>query len=161
MPDYSQQATFNRAALLLGLTSGEEVVAWADSIIASDVHAPGDLLTLSMVEPGDLSELRHALWPLTNGGESLAIIRALFDILRRHLQSGTRSAADTLRVLSQASALLAMPEIYAREIATLRADHMLAVARVTGHTSDVETHTKQWLTQFDGGEAAFFQESTC
>ena len=158
---YQQLASYYRAALLLGLVSGDVVIAWADSIIASDSDAPQSLLDLAMIPPGDLSELRHALFPVAAPTESLATIRALFDRARAELESGQRSPLDTITVLRQARSFLKLPTNMHDEVALLQNDHMLATAGVIGSTDAVVVRLHTWLAQFAGSEAAFFQEHAC
>ena len=161
MTDYALQASFNRAALLLGLITGKHVVAWADRIIANDNAVPPDLLNVAMVPADDLSGLRHALQPMSTHEESLVIIRALLDVVRRDVVSGQRSAKDTVTVLAQMRRFLELPANYFDEIDTLQDDFMLAAAGVVGSTDEVEARLHAWLAQFDGGNAALPEGSTC
>lgn len=158
MKDYSQQAAFHRAALLLGLTSGKNVLEWADSIIMRDGDAPGGFVQLSLVPADDLSELRHELFPLAAREESPLIVPALFDRVRADLEAGTRNAKDSLTVLQQARSLLKVPAPFSEELITLFNAHMLATARVTGDVPEIESRLRVWLQQFAGGESAFHQE---
>ncbi|MEO7999167.1 MAG: hypothetical protein ABI852_17060, partial [Gemmatimonadaceae bacterium] len=73
MTDIAREAAFHRAALLLGIESGADVVQWADNLIVDHAHVPKEILELSTVPPYDLSELRHALQPLAARGESLSV----------------------------------------------------------------------------------------
>jgi hypothetical protein len=156
-----QIATFYRAALLLGIVSGDDVIAWADGVIARDADASAQLIDLSMIPPSDLSELRHALQPLTAETESLAILRALFDRARSDLESGRRGAKDTITVLYQARSLLALPADMSDDVALLQNDFMLANAGVIGNADAVIARLHAWIAPFAGSEAAFFEEQTC
>jgi hypothetical protein len=161
MQQLRQIATFYRAALLLGIVSGEDVIAWADAVIARDADAPSQLIDLSMIPSSDLSELRHALQPLTTDTESLAILRALFDRARNDLESGRRDATDTITVLRQARSFLKLPSDMYDDVGLLQNDFMLANARVIGNTDAVIARLHAWLAPFAGSEAAFFEEQTC
>lgn len=158
MKDYSQQAAFHRAALLLGLTTGDRVVRWADSVIMHDHDAPGGFMQLSLVPAEDLSELRHALFPLAARDESPLIIPALFDRVRADLIDGKRNVKDSLTVLQQARSLLKVPAAPAEELISLFNAHMLATAQVTGDIPEIEARVRTWLEQFAGGESAFHQK---
>lgn len=158
MKDYSQQAAFHRAALLLGLTDGKTVLEWADAVIMRDSDAPGGFVQLSLVPADDLSELRHELFPLAARVESPLIVPALFDRVRADLEAGKRNTKDSLTVLQQARSLLKVPEPLAEELIALFNAHMLATARVTGDVSQIEEQVRVWLQQFAGGESAFHQE---
>src|ERR1700712_3520191 len=138
MSNYAQHASFYRAALLLGLVSGESVVLWADTIIASDADAPAGVLNLAMIPPDDLSELRHALLPLAAAVESPEIVRALFGITQRDYSSKQRDTKDTITVIRQARSFLPLPANYFEDIGTLQNDHMLATANVIGDENEVE-----------------------
>ena len=161
MSRYAQHAAFYRAALLLGLVSGESVVLWADAIISSDADAPADVLNLSMIPADDLSELRHALLPLSASVESPEIVRALFGITQRDYASHQRDTKDTIAVIRQARSMLPLPANYADEIATLQNDHMLAISNVIGDATEVASRLEKWLAQFTGEESVFLKENVC
>ncbi|MEP6779054.1 MAG: hypothetical protein ABJC26_04135 [Gemmatimonadaceae bacterium] len=161
MSKYSQHASFYRAALLLGLVSGESVVLWADSIIASDADAPAGVLNLAMIAPADLSELRHALLPLAASVESLDVVRALLAITQRDYSSKRRDTKDTITVIRQTRSFLPLPADYYDEIGTLQNDHMLATANVIGDVNEVGIRLEHWLAQFAGAELIFLKENVC
>lgn len=158
MKDYTQQAAFHRAALLLGLTTGKHVLEWADAVIMSDSDAPGGFVQLSLVPADDLSELRHELFPLAARVESPLIIPALFDRVRGDLEVGKRNVKDSLTVLEQARSLMKVPAPLSDELVALFNAHMLATAHVTGDIFEIEGRVRVWLEQFAGGESAFHQQ---
>ena len=161
MNQRASEAAFHRAALLLGLTSGDAVIAWADDIIANDHENAAPFLDLSMIPPHDLSELRHALEHIATRTDSLGLLRALFDIARREELIGKRSAGDTITVLRQARSFLKLPDEYSLEIQKLDNDHMLARAGIEQDVTDVERRVRVWLAQFENAENEFFEESRC
>lgn len=149
MADYRDQATFHRAALMLGLTSGEFVVAWADTILASDPEPPHAITEVALVPPGDLTALRAALQPLAAESESNAVLRALIGIAARDLARGRRSLRDTVTVLSQVRRGLSIPGAMQWAIDTLEDDYMLASAGVTNDLDVVEARVRAWLAPFE------------
>ncbi|MEP6765188.1 MAG: hypothetical protein ABJB66_12790 [Gemmatimonadaceae bacterium] len=161
MTNYTQHASFYRAALLLGLISGESVVLWADEIIARDADAPVSVLNLAMISPDDLSELRHALFPLAATTESLEVVHALLGITQRDYASKQRDTKDTVTVIRQTRSFLPLPANYHDEIGILQNDHMLAAANVIGDTNEVARRLSNWLAQFAGAESAFLKENVC
>lgn len=158
MTDIAREAAFHRAALLLGIESGADVVAWADNLIEENADIPKQVLELSTIPPHDLSELRHMLQPIAAPGEDEALLRALFDRVRRDRVNGTRSLKDSVTVLSQARSFLALPLEYFTSIDTLQDDHMLAIAGVRGVTAEIEQQVLLWLAQFEGSEQEFHSE---
>ena len=74
--DHASQAALYRAALLLGLMRGEDVIAWADAVIASDAAAPAACVEIATTPPGDLTALRERLFALCEGRESPATVHA-------------------------------------------------------------------------------------
>jgi hypothetical protein len=158
MTDLAREAAFHRASLLLGIESGADVVAWADNLIAEHDEVPKQILELSTIPPHDLSELRHALQPIAAPKEDEVMLRALFDRVRKDAINGKRSLKDTVTVLSQARSFLALPLDMFTNIDTLQDDHMLAVAGIGKVTSEVESQTLSWLSQFEGSEDAFHME---
>jgi hypothetical protein len=107
--DYSFEATYYRTALLLGLTRGEAVSHWADEAIARDPEPPPALIDVASARPSDLSELRHALWPLSVEPVPQQVFEAILGQLSRDLESKTRSVPDTLTILRQMRSMLRMP----------------------------------------------------
>ncbi|MEP6833755.1 MAG: hypothetical protein ABJB74_10180 [Gemmatimonas sp.] len=157
MTDIAREAAFHRAALLLGIESGADVVQWADNLIVDHAHVPKEILELSTVPPYDLSELRHALQPLAAHEDAL-MLRALFDRVRQDALSGTRTLKDTVTVLAQARSFLALPLEYFTNIDTLQDDHMLAMVGIGASTASVESQVSTWLSQFEGNENEFHSE---
>lgn len=158
MTDLAREAAFRRAALLLGIESGHDIVSWADELIVEHADVPKQILELSTMDPHDLSELRHALQPIAAAKEDELMLRALFDRVRRDAESGKRSLKDTVTVLAQARSFLALPLEYFTNIDTLQDDHMLAVAGIGKTTADVEKQALVWLAQFEGSETEFHAE---
>lgn len=62
--DYAAQAMFYRAALLLGLIRGEQVVAWADAVLTGDPAPPAAFVDLATCPPDDLTLMRQRLLSL-------------------------------------------------------------------------------------------------
>lgn len=158
MTNIPREAAFHRAALLLGIESGADVVAWADGIIAEHADVPKQILELSTIPAHDLSELRHALQPIAAPDDDALLLRALFDRVRRDVSEGARSVKDSVTVLSQARSFLSLPLDYFTNIDTLQDDHMLAVAGIGVATAEVEHQVQQWLAQFEGSETEFHSE---
>ena len=98
---YRDEATFYRAALLLGLVRGEAVVAWSDAVLAGDPNAPHAFVEVASTPPADLSAMRHALYPLCDDRESPVVIGRMFALVGRDLDSARRSFGDTMTVLLQ------------------------------------------------------------
>jgi hypothetical protein len=139
--DYALEATFYRTALLLGLIQPSAVHRWADQVIAREAQPLPAFFAVASVPLTDLSELRHALWPLVIEPDPPAVIRDLLGVLHAELTSGHRSLADTLTVLRQMRSMVRLPpEIYSDLNATL-----VAHAAESGPKSAIAT----WLRQFD------------
>jgi len=150
MHDYRRQATFHRAALLLGLVSGRDVVTWAHDVIEEASEVPPALLDLVLVPPHDLTGLRRALQPMSDDTESAEVVAALLDLTERDLASGRRSYGDTITILSQVRRFLTVPPDLLDDIDGLVDDFMLASAGVTGDVASVESRLVRWLTTFAG-----------
>ena len=101
-------ATFYRAALLLGLVPGEHVVAWADQVIHHEPHPPLEIYVVAMTPVGDLTRLRDALLPLAEETESPEVVRELLGIVARDLADGRRNVEDNA-VPTQTRRLLPVP----------------------------------------------------
>lgn len=97
---YAEAASFLRAALLLGLLSPEDVIAWSDQIIREDPCPPAFTYTLSLTRP-ELSSVREVLRPVALSAEPLGVIEAVLGLAARDMASGRRTVDDTLRVLTQ------------------------------------------------------------
>ena len=143
-----EEATYYRAALLLGLVTCETVVDWAEAIVAREPSVPHELLDVLLVAPGDLTALRFALQPLADEKESPEVARAVFRIVLHDLNSGKRNVKDTVTILSQIRRNLAVPAEVLDQIDTLEDDFMLANAGVTDDGPGVERRIREWLGQF-------------
>ena len=156
-----QQATFYRAALLLGLASGDEVVRWAETVIAQVAVPPDDLLDLAMTSPDDLTALRAALRPIAAPTESAAVCRTILGVTAGDLASGRRSIRDTVTVLTQVAARLSIARAWAEDIDTLADDYTLATAQVAGHPAAAERAKRSGVgveflqDEYDLGEVFF------
>ena len=90
-----EQATFYRAALLLGLVQGDEVVRWADTEIARPENPAAALCDVALTAVGDaadLTKLRAALRPIADARESPAVVTRLLDVVTDDFATGRRNA---------------------------------------------------------------------
>ncbi len=158
MTDIAREAAFHRAALLLGITSGADVVRWADNLIIEHAEVPKQVLELSTIPAHDLSELRHALQPIARPDDDALLLCALFDRVRGDAVNATRSVQDSVTVLAQARSFLSLPLEYFTDIDTLQDGLMLAIAGARGISAEVEQQVVVWLAQFEGSEAEFHSE---
>lgn len=153
--DYAHEACWFRTALMLGLTSGEVVIAWADGVIHDDPAPPLVVLEAALVEPSNLSALRQALQPLAGDQSTEAVLRELLAVVQRDLMEGRRDLHGTIRVLSLMRRALTLPDDWHWAIDTLEDDHMLASAGVTGNEAGSRADVERWLGQFDAPLPAF------
>lgn len=151
---YRTEATFYRAALLLGLVSGERVIEWADAGVARDPEPPTALIDVGLTQPGDLSAMRDALQPLADDTETVAIVHGLLGLAAGALDSGRRSVGDTVRVLAQMRRMIALPPAMHIALDSLEDNHMLAAAGVVGSVPAAEADVRAWVGQFAGAERA-------
>lgn len=153
MSSCEHEATFYRAALLLGLVDGGEVIAWADAVIARDVAVPHALLDVSVTAPGDLSALRIALQPLARDDEAPDVVHAILDRARSDLERGRRNIGDTVTVLAQVRRFLTVTTAVVDALDAFQDDYMLAAAGVIGDVATIERNVRSWLAHYAGAEA--------
>lgn len=137
---YAEQATFFRAALLLGLVRGEAVVEWSDRVLADDASAPAAFVEIASTSAGDLTALRHALYPLCEVHESPAVVQRLLGIVSDDFDRGRRSFDDTVTVLSQVRRFLKLDlatddGLKAQLVEVWRARHRLGAAPAAAESS--------------------------
>ena len=144
------EATYYRTALLLGLVKGDRVHRWAERLIERETDPPAPLFEVVSTAPGDLSGLRHALWPLVVDPEPLAVLQALLGLLSADLTNHRRSLADTLTILRQMRSMLRLPP-------SLYADLTAALVEYA-HQGAQEGTLAAWLRQFAGSEVAELHE---
>jgi hypothetical protein len=114
------QATYFRTGLLLGIVRGDEVHRWAEEVIGREVDPPHALIDLSLVDPDDLSEMRHALWPLCVDPEPEIVLESVLALLHRDLEARRLDLATTVTILRQMRSMLRLPrELYRELNATL------------------------------------------
>ena len=112
--DHSLQATFYRTALLLGLVRGDDVHGWAEAIIAGEPDPPIAVIEVAAVPASDLTEMRHALWPLAINPDPRSVIDAVLGVIQADLASGRRGLTDTLTILRQIRSMVRVPaDVYA------------------------------------------------
>lgn len=145
---YRQQATFLRAALLLGLVPGEAAIRWAEAILHENPNPPAPLVDVVMIPPGDLTSLRFALQPLADPAETPAITRAILALVRRDFTTRRRELVDTVTVLGQIRRHVLVSDTIKGELDTLEDDFMLAKTGVTGTVETSRARVAEWLEQF-------------
>ena len=153
---YGEQAAFFRAALFLGLLKGERVVRWADAVIARDASAPAGFIEVAATSPEDLTTLRHALLTVCGEKESAAVVRALLGAAGRDLSAGRRSFKDTMIVLKQLRASIAVDRALNDRLKTLGVDVALAGAG-TVLAAAAEQRVREWLGERERDADAFLE----
>lgn len=149
IPNVRLEAEFLRAALLLGLIPESEVVAWADSLIATDVDASSLVLDLSLTRP-ELSALRGALWHLTEPNDLAATGRALLTFMAADdvVDRFTPAAIIGMLQLMRTDKLLpAEHDAYAKEL-SIRL--MFVNGKIEGHTLPTRSELRAWLDSVRG-----------
>ena len=117
---YPLEATYYRTALLLGLVQGDTVHRWAEQAIDREPEPPAAFFEIVSVPPGDLTRLRHALWPLVIDPEPPAVLETVLGLLHADLVADRRALHDTLAILRQMRSMLRLPAaLYAALNATL------------------------------------------
>ncbi len=144
-----EQATYLRAALLLGLATGDDVSRWAASQLEHQPEPSAALVDIALAPSRDVDALRAALRPLARRRESRPVLMAILQQTWRDLASGRRNLRDTVTVLSQARRALVLPPVMEEEIDTLEDAHILALAGVTGDLRECGERIRQWLARFD------------
>lgn len=144
---YAEAASFLRAALLLGLLSPEDVIAWSDQIISEDPCPPAFTYTLSLTRP-ELSSVREVLRPVALSAEPLGVIEAVLGLAARDMASGRRTVDDTLRVLTQLRRFLELDPRLNEEITVLEHGHMLAVAGLTDQLEQTRMRVVSFVNRY-------------
>jgi len=148
---FGDQASFYRAALLLGLLPGSHVVGWADTVVDDSSPVPPAFIEIAAISPTDLTALRQALLALCEERESDSVVRALLGLVGRDLASRRRNITDTMTVLGQMRAFLFLSRRLGEEIKILELRFLRA--RGLGDTSDFERQVNDWLREYEGAGA--------
>ena len=138
------QATLHRTRLLLGLTDGASVVAWADATLLASASPPAALIEVSLTPSDDLSALRDALLPISEDPESALVVEAVIHHVAHDLVSGRRGVKDTVSVLRQMRRMLPLPAAVDEEFAELIDALMLAEAGIGHSLADAEAAICRW-----------------
>jgi hypothetical protein len=136
------EAAFYRAAILLGLLRGEDVVRWADASLAHDESPAEALVDLSTTDPNDITRLRQLLFELSGEGESTAVVQRLLGLVQKDLMSGRRSFSDTMTVLKQLRAFLKLERDLNEQVKEL------GVGVAMGHEG-AEQRVREWLRRYE------------
>ncbi len=144
---YREEATFYRAALLLGLIRGDAVVRWSDAVLTADPDAPAAFIEIAATPADDLSALRHALYPLCDDRESTAVIRRIIGLVWQDLADERRSFDDSMRVLSQTRRFLKLDAATDDRLKALLVDVWRARHELGGDRAATEAHVREWLAE--------------
>lgn len=148
LTSFAEEVTYQRAALLLGLRSPEDVHAWAESALAAD-PAPSEALIDAVLAPRELTALRAALAPVALDREPAAVVQRLLVAIAADVRAGRRSLDDTMHVLAQLRRLIAVPRDIAHTLDDLAAGYMLAAAGVERDLADERARVADWLARYD------------
>lgn len=148
LTSFVEEVTYQRAALLLGLRSPEEVHAWAEAALAAD-PAPSEALIDAVLAPLELTALRAALAPAGLHREPEGVVRRLLVAMAVDVREGRRSLDDTLHVLAQLRRLVTVSRELAHALDDLAAGYMLAAAGVERDLSDERARLADWLARYD------------
>jgi hypothetical protein len=154
--NYADQATFFRAALLLGLIRGERVVAWADAAISHDPSAPAAFIDISTCPPDDLTELRQRLLLIGREKETDAVAHALAGLAHRDLASGRRTIGDTMTVLKQLRAFVGVSAGLNDQLKTLGVDVAMSQPD-TRERAEAYDRVRAWLARHDADAVPFLE----
>ena len=142
--NHVEQATFFRAALLLGLIRGERVVAWADAVLSAEDSPQMAFAEIAATPPDELTMLRQRLLVVGREKEPEAVVRALAGLVHRDLASGRRSISDTMTVLKQLRAFVAVGPVLNEQIKTLGVDVAMSSPN-TPERAAAEERVRAWL----------------
>lgn len=142
---YEDQATFFRAALLLGLIRGDAVVRWSDAVLSRDPDAPAAFIEIASTGPDDLSALRHALYPLCAQHESPTVLHAIVAVVEQDLSSGQRTFDDTITILSQIRRFLKLQASTDDALKTLLVEVWRARHGLGMDSHAAERRVREWL----------------
>ena len=142
------EAGLQRTRLLLGLTNGAAVVAWADAHILELADVPAALIEVASTPPDDLSALRHALLPLAPEVESPALVAQILGDVAADLTAGRRSPADTTTVLRQMRRMLQLPVTVDTELDGLIDTLMLAEVGIGASVRDATDAVVAWAQAY-------------
>ena len=141
--DVAGQAALYRAALLLGLVRGEEVVRWADALLDGGA-ASHQLIDIATTPPDDLTLMRERLLALCDERESPDTVRRLLSLVQKDLASGRRSFTDTMTVLKQLRAFVKVDRSLNEQLKTLGVDVFMAPADSVERAA-AEQRVRDWL----------------
>lgn len=144
---YVESATFLRTALLLGLITPEEVIAWSDEILRDDSDPPPFAYTLSLTKP-ELSAVREVLRPVASAAEPPGVIDAVIGLAARDLVSGRRDIDDTLRVLAQLRRFLRLEAWLYEEIKALELRHMAALGGPSEQLDEARSRVAEFVARY-------------
>jgi hypothetical protein len=154
--DRAEQATFFRAALLLGLIRGERVIAWADEVLAGDPGVPSAFVEIATTPASDLTQLRQRLLLVGSEVESDTVFRAIVGLVHRDLSSGRRSMGDTMTVLKQLRASIKVTPALNDRLKTMGVD-VAMTAPDTRERADAEARVRAWLARHERDALPFLQ----
>lgn len=148
LSSFAEEVTYQRAALLLGLRSPEDVQTWAEAALSADPTPPEALID-AVLAPRELTALRAALAPAALELEPPGVVRRLLVAVTADVRAGRRSLDDTMHVLAQLRRLVAVPREIARTLDDLAGGYMLAAAGVERDLDEERARVADWLAAYD------------
>lgn len=154
--DHREQATFDRAALLLGLIRGDRVIAWADRVLATDSDVTPALVEIATTPADDLTLLRQRLLLVGSERESETVVCALVALVHQDLSSGRRSMGDTMTVLKQLRAFIKVSPVLNDLLKTLGVD-VAITAPGSPERAAAEARVRVWLAKHERDALPFLE----
>ena len=151
---YALRASYFRAGLRIGLVPGAEAIVWADHLILSGAAPPREIFDIAVAPPSSPEVIINALRPLAVAEDSLGVVRALLDRVRRDLFAGRTTLDVTMVRLLQLRRTLRVPEPLDLELMALDEDYSLVTDGIAGDIPTINGIVRTFLAQFDGAEDA-------
>ena len=151
-----EQATFYRAALLLGLIRGDHVIAWADRVLGADSDVAPALVEISTTPADDLTLLRQRLLLVGSERESETVVCALVGLVHQDLSSGRRSMGDTMTVLKQLRSFIKVSPELNDLLKTLGVD-VAITAPGSSERVAAEARVRAWLAEHERDVLPFLE----
>jgi hypothetical protein len=142
---YSEQASFYRIALQLGLISGRTVVEWAEKCIENESSIPHSLIDISETSEWDITRFRHLLLEVCLDEKvNITIVYKILRIIYLDIKNNKRNLNDTMTVLTQMRQFVKIDPIISEQIKKFEIQYGTIPGELIKDNS-----IEQWLMNFE------------
>jgi len=154
-----KQAAFYRQALICGIITADQTVAWADWLIDVGGDLPSAIYDLSLAGSRGVSRMVDLLTSLAQGENALNVVPALLDVLRQRYLAGALELPAVIEVIRRIKDSVP-PNVDLRwELVALEEDYSLVADGIAGDLPTIHQIVRDVLSRFSGASREYLDRA--